>query len=244
MTPISEMTSVAFSKEYMRNMKEAHDNLEKANLFFTKLSQDASLKTLSANQLYYKILSKGEGNALNNETSITVNYRISDANLQELASAEHMNINLSEVIPSFACGIKGMKINETREVYIHPKLAYGVHTFLPKSMPLIAKVTLEEIHAHQHDKKSSFELEVDDFSFVNDQVFLKECEKAQKEAGRRRGQDFKDHFTKSSFLDVDKIFTHLENFPRSSSQATYWLTPEERNIVNRIHWNIYFSDKQ
>ena len=223
-------------------MKEANDNLEKSNLFFTKLSQEESIKTLLANQLCYKITSKGAGDALNNETNITVTYRISDSSLHELASAEHANINLSEVIPSLAFGMKGMKINETREVYIHPNLAYGVYTRLPKGIPLIAKVTLEEIHANQHNKKAYLKLEVDDFSFVSDQVFLKKCEKEQKEAGRRMGQDFKDHFTKSPVLNIDKIFTYLEDF-LSSSQTSYWLTLEERNIVNRIHWNIYFSDK-
>lgn len=223
------------SPKAIESIHIARKNLEESDRFFVYLDKDKSLHSPLKHHLYYKTLEEGNGPLLKDETSVCVDYEIFSPSGNRLSLETHKTLNLQETIPGFAHGLKGMKKNEQRVIFIHPSLAYGVRTYLEKGIYLKAIVKLVNIF----DSKGELPpLSPANLSFIRDAKFQKDCEEKHKSSLRYIGMR-KKHFLQL-IPDIDpssvaKAFLNL--------QEQDVLSKEESEFFNQTFWNFYFADE-
>lgn len=150
-------------------------------------------------------------------------------------NATDVNLNLRETIPGFMHGLKGMKKGEKRVIYIHPALAYGVHTYLEKGIYLKAIVKLHEIY----DVKGKLPLLLPlDFSFIRSDQFHNQCEEQHEQALRFIGMKKSQFLRSCPEIDIDLIAKHLQAMSNDTN-----LSQEESDNLNQFFWNLYFVDR-
>lgn len=130
------------SREMLKGMNLARENLVAAANRCLELSKDPSMQTVIPNQLYMKTLQAGEGESLGGLGRLRLKYVIEDDEGNILFAHNDTWIHLSEAIPGFIHGLQGMRIGEKRTLYIHPALGYGALTTLPPCALLVAHVQL------------------------------------------------------------------------------------------------------
>lgn len=148
-------------------------------------------------------------------------------------------IDLSKTIAGFAHGVKGMRIGECREIYIHPSLAYGLETSLEKGIYLRAIVTLHEIQGGAEKKYPP--LEPENLSIIIDPNFEKECEKKCVFLGRFYGKRVSEYLARSDIVDLPVVKKNLKELYKTSADQD--LSEDEKRAINRIHWNIHFFER-
>jgi hypothetical protein len=229
-----------FSSETLRFIDLAKRNIQEADKFFNNLSKSSQSHAIIPMKLYYNTLKEGIGTPVLNESLVTLEYQIFDPHDSCLAAQFYpsVSMDLSETIPGFAHGIKGMRIGETREIYIHPSLAYGVHTFLEKGIYLRVVVTLREIDKTKRKKYP--ELKEHDFTFLANRDFENECQKNYRESIQFFTSKLRDHYHKCSWIDFSSVISELKNI-REDNSFPCIISDEEQGILNNIHWNIYFG---
>ena len=228
-----------YPEEYKQSLMQARKNLKDADRFFNTLSINQTINCVSPFKLYYKKLNQGSGKSLEDQTLITVDYQIFDPHDQCLTKSQvNARIDLAETIPAFAHGVKGMSLGEKREIYIHPALAYGVHTLLEKGIYLRALVTLKEIHDNK--KQALPELISMDLSFIHDPNFevfhAKQFQALAQFEGARMGE----YFAKEKSINIEKVYDYLKQLQKKTTPFTQ-LNDQEEHILNRLHWNLYFT---
>ncbi|MDP1834893.1 MAG: FKBP-type peptidyl-prolyl cis-trans isomerase [Chlamydiales bacterium] len=224
--------------DYRRTFLQAKANLQEADRLFVRLNQDTSFVSSIPSKVAFRTLKNGHGETKCQGCYVSLSYSIFSPLDQVLATEKNVMVNLKNTIPGFAAGIKGMRIGETREVHIHPSLAYGFDTSLDKCISLRAVVQLHDIKDN-----SEFDLKVSqlDLDFINSDDQLKTVENNYKNAIIERSVDLARYLKKSDKLNLSKIIKHLRSLHDSGDVKYPLLTEEQRNLVNQVHWDIYFT---
>jgi|GEM_PF-4670832 len=129
---------------YMHDFLEGKTNLNEANKFFEELKNKKNINCLNNKKLYYRIIEHGKKSTPLLQKLVIINYSIISPIGHCLSTQSNVIINLENTILGFQQGLQGIKIGETREIWIHPCLAYGFETSLDKCIYLKAIVTLIE----------------------------------------------------------------------------------------------------
>lgn len=216
----------------LNNIKIAKLNLDAADLFFKSLQIDHSFTAVLPHHLYYQVIEKGMGDALAHETEVCIDYEIIDPAGRCLKWDREAEIHLEETIPGFAHGMKGMRKGERRVIYIHPAVAYGVHTYLEKGIYLKALVTLHDMHPSEGCLPELIPM---DLSFVQSEAFQKKCEEEHRQSLRYRGAQKRAALKARPEVDIDEIAQALQSMHEPTA-----LTNEESYELNQMFWNLYF----
>ncbi len=130
------------SREMLRGLQQARDNLAAAQSQCVALSKDPSMQAVIPDQLYVKIVQQGVGEAIEGVNRLRLKYVIEDSSGNILFAHPDIWINLSDTIPGFLHGVQGMRIGEKRTLFVHPALGYGALTTLPPCALLVVHVQL------------------------------------------------------------------------------------------------------
>lgn len=227
----------AFFPYYRKEFLEAKNNLVEANAFFQTCTDDPHLTCIIPQKLYYKTLRMGMGEKLCKTPLVKVTCSIFSPLGHCLANYAEVILNLRNTIPGFAHGIQGMKIGETREIFIHPALAYGFDCSLEKCIHLRALVTLAQMYATD---KPFPEVKFLDLAFLADPQVQVEREENYQMALRHKGSVIAQHLQKSSMLEIAVVIEFLKSF-YNKKESPLPTTQMEQDLINYVHWNIYFA---
>ncbi|NGX61613.1 MAG: hypothetical protein K940chlam9_01100 [Chlamydiae bacterium] len=218
---------------FSKNVALARENIIEADQFFSKLEEKSDFVSVLDSYLYYQILQQTEGRSLKTETSVRVDFEIYDPHGKCLHCGSNEILDLHETIPGFAHGIKGMKMGEKREIFIHPALAYGVHTYLEKGIYLKIVVKLVEVHDSIGKLNPLVPL---DLAFIRNNDFLTKCEEEQRNAFHLLGKKIRRFLKSCKAFDVVSVSKSL----RQTEDKI--LSAEEAEALNQIFWNHYFAN--
>lgn len=108
--------------------EEMRQNLQAAEQFLADLTHKANIIEVQKGKLYYEILQKGEGKAVDRDSLAFLHFTETNLNQKVIRDTREDNqplkIKLSETIAGFCCGVTGMQVGERRKIYAHPDLAY------------------------------------------------------------------------------------------------------------------------
>jgi FKBP-type peptidyl-prolyl cis-trans isomerase len=215
------------------HLKKGRMNLEEANSFFASLKTDSTLTEMLEDCLYYKVLNNGESDFLKGQTDVLVDYEVLDPIGRLLTSGNHVRLNLLNTLPAMIHGMQGMKTGEKRAIFIHPSLAYGVHTFLPKGIFLQIVVTLYNFYGTQHKLPP---LIPSDLTFILKDELLQKCENEYNRALRFMGAQKREFLKSCPGLNIDEIAKKFQEIETISLP-----TEEESNALNQLFWKKYFQ---
>lgn len=227
---------LAWFPEYRKEFLEGKENLEKADIFFQSLAKDENFHSILPGKLYYKTLKAVDGNMAGNDSLISLSCTVFSPLGHCLAYQDKVLFNLNNTVSGFAHGIKGMKIGETRELFIHPCLAYGFDTSLEKCIYLRVIVTLLAIPGNSENVQNPFCI---DLSFLRDPVTLSKRNESYKMALIEKGSNIANHLKKSKEIDLILITNYLNQFYTNMSSPQP-LNQAEQELINQVHWNIYW----
>ena len=213
---------------YCRELLDAKEGLLAANQLLGSLDAECVIP----NGVYYKSVKVGQGVACKGPL-VKMTYSVFSPLGHCLAYQTEVVVNLKNTIPGFALGVRGMKMGETREVYIHPSMGYGFE----KCIHLKAVVTLVALGDNRGFVVSGKPM---DLSFILDEKVLSERTEKYKAALLNKGRGIANHLRKCPEIDLVKVCDHLKKF--LSGQDQFVLTTEaEQALINKVHWNIYFG---
>ena len=202
--------SLASSKFTRDGLKIALENLSLSKKYFASLDKDSSLSTVVKNQLYFRTLKFGSGLEWTGFDRIKINYHIKDLNQNILSANYHTWLSASQLILGFSHGIKGMRMGEIREIFIHPSLAYGVMTTLPPCMGLISHVELLDFD--KKDSKSVPPLKNVDCNWIEDPKLLEEIEQSIENKPIFLSWFYRTLFDKIEGKDAKNMITQLKPY--------------------------------
>jgi FKBP-type peptidyl-prolyl cis-trans isomerase len=221
---------------YKECLKNSRINLQQADQYFSELAKDDQFTEIYPAGLYYKVLSTGNGPVLKGTSTIYAQYTIYDPRGLPLSSSTE-SIELMKTIPGFYHGVQGMKVGEEREIFIHPQFAYGIYTLLEKGIHLKASVKLLAIE--NRTSKECPQLNPLDFSILYDSNYEKQLAESYCNLAEFEGFRISQHIAKMDLVDRSKVLTFLEKW-RAESQKPEKLSPNEMDLLNQLHWNVYF----
>lgn len=102
-------------------------NLQIANSFLRKLEATPGMNEVVKHKLYYKVIQSGNGESISKFIhSPLISFKEKTLNGEILSEYRSgIRIPLSETISGLQKGLVGIKVGETREIFIHPEFAYG-----------------------------------------------------------------------------------------------------------------------
>lgn len=227
----------AYFPRSRRELIQAKNNLVNTNHLFSEFEKKEDLKPIIPEKLYYKILKQGQGETICDGPLVSLDFDIFLPSGCSISQKSNVTINLKNTIPGFALGVRGMKIGETREIFIHPSLGYGFDTSLAKCETLRAVVTLKDIYVNQRYSQSEQTLDLD---FIFNESMNNEQLGKYKAALFEKGKQIAHHLKKGSQVDLTVIRSYLKDF-QNNAESWKPTTEEEQCLINQMHWNIYFS---
>ncbi len=233
----SEIPRLAYFPGYRREVIGAKNNLERTADLFRSFEKEQNVTCIIPQMLYYKTLKRSHNKIECIGPLVSLEFSIFSPLGHCLNYQPNRLVNLKNTIPGFAHGVKGMKVGETREIFIHPSLGYGFETSLDKCISLRAIVTLLESH-ESHD--AFLPVESIDLSFLLDENTLIERTENYKAVLIDKGKQISDHLKKNPQVDLVSVCEHLKNF-QSNPEEFVPTTDEEQALINQVHWNIYFG---
>ena len=218
----------------LSGLKLARSNLQVADAQLLTWSKTKDLKEMVPQSIYFENVKSGHGKSIDSSTDILMSYVIEDG-LGNVLSAQHKCwVDLSQTIPAFAHGMKGMQEGETRKIYIHPKYGYGALTTLSPCVTLIAKVTLHQVNDQITGNLPS--LSPIDLNWVNDPKFFDEVKEASYQDARYLGHLWGVWLSKSSDLNFLLLCNQLKQL--SENQVCRPLSKDKQHLCNRVFWNL------
>lgn len=122
----------------------AEHNLKLANAFMASNAKKPGIVELVPSKVQYRILQKGSGQVVRADSSPLMRYSGYYVDGTLFGSSDEVGgpiaIPISQMIPGFREGVKGMKEGETRRLFVHPDHAYGAISEIPPNSLLIFKV--------------------------------------------------------------------------------------------------------
>lgn len=221
---------------YKECLKNARTNLQHADQLFSELGQNGNLTEIYPSGLYYKILSPGDGPTLKGTSKIYAQYTIYDPRGLPLSSSTE-SIELLKTIPGFYHGVQGMKVGEEREIFIHPQFAYGIYTLLEKGIHLKASVKLIAIQNGVQEECPK--LTPLDFSILYDSKYEENLAEGYRNLAEFEGFRICQHIAKMDQVDPSKVLSILQKW-NAESQKPEKLSLSEMDLLNQLHWNVYF----
>ncbi len=219
---------------------KAKENVTRCNEKFSQIHQDKKYFCLVPFKLYYRTLQQGSGEKLLEQTNVELHYSIM-ANDQLLGDTNGLSkeIDLSQTIPGFAHGVKGMCVGEVREIIIHPSLGYRLYTTLEKGVDLKAVVQLVKIM--DTPSKQFPELLYDDF-LQDIQLDIDEIYKEQtKDVGYFFGYKSWEHYKHGkAYYNLNQIFEIIQNV-RNGVVVQIPPSIDIQEVLSQLHWNIYIQ---
>ena len=108
--------------------KNSNDALNRAEKFLENLSKDNDLHVIIPGKLFYRIINPGCGVSIEEDSSPLMHFSEKDLDGDILFDTYKTNtplrLKIAETILGFKSGVKGMKIGEKREIFVHPDFAY------------------------------------------------------------------------------------------------------------------------
>lgn len=126
-----EFVRLSLEADHARRAFLTVHHLNKARLFFQELQQRTGLICISPDKLYYKVLEKGlEAPTLNSPlvaqgTNITLCYSFETISQENPALGCYEKMAISDFQPGTILCMLGMRVGESREVWIHPDYSGG-----------------------------------------------------------------------------------------------------------------------
>lgn len=227
----------AYHPSFRRELTEAINNLKAANMEFSALEDDEDFICISPGELYYRTLEAGRGEIKCQGALVSLDFSIFAPSGHCLQRASHMTVNLKNTIRGFSQGVKGMRAGETREIRIHPSLAYGFETSLNQCISLRAVVTLHNIHDNEPYSQNGHAIDLEN---ILTPASLQKRNDEYRSALRLRGQELAKHLTQCVDIDLDRVRKYLMNLYNNDKQFIP-TSEHEQALINRMHWNIYFG---
>lgn len=235
-SPPNQFERQAWFPDYRKEILEGQENLKIADRFFDQLECDESYRSIADKKLYYKIIKNGISERKCNSKFVSLSYSIFSPDGRCLANQNNVPINLENTISGFANGIKGMRVGETREIFIHPSIAYGFDTSLEKCSYLRGVVTLLDIH---NDDNPIPPVKITDLSFLMDEDTLLKRDENYKMMLQEKGKQIAQHLQKCNAIDLAIVKNYLI---QSLNNKEHLVTSQvEQDIINQVHWNIYYG---
>lgn len=128
-------------------------NLKASQQYLRKKQEEKGSISLINNKICYKTLKNGNERGVedNKVNKVKMNFTVKDMEDNFLAGnyvlSGPISCALSALIPGMAYAMLGMRLNELREIYIHPEFAYGVFSDFGKGKALSIQVELVECEA-------------------------------------------------------------------------------------------------
>lgn len=222
-------------------LKAAQYNLENANHCFSELAKDSRVSCVSPEKIYIQTLKEGNEKELKTQAKVKIHMELVtpafEALIDTWANKEPLDLDLSDAIPGFAWGMKGMKVGEIREIYIHPSVGYGLYTPLEKGIFLMAKVELISIL----DEEGSPEFTTlpthrfDDVLSDLDKINYQEISNIM---GYKRGYAIWSHYKLEKSYSLTKVIKSMKEIDANPDLINYE-SPENQDLLNRLHWILY-----
>lgn len=221
-----------WKKYNQESLMEAKNNLLEADRFFSNLDLEQNLNCQIPQRLYWRTVCQGNPAVSIASPMVKLTYSIMSPVGHCLAVQNHILINLENTIPGFQQGVQKMHVGETREIWIHPSLAYGLDTSLNKCIYLKAIVTLEDVLESKPFVPSN---EMIDLSFLYD-LNIEKNDLASLVSNCLAVFEI---LKKDPEINLTRVIQYLEQF--NEEDKSQLLSEEKREMLNRVFWNIYFS---
>ena len=218
-------------------------NLRACKKISARLTPPSDAECLIPNRLYYRTLEQGTSN---NEISkyhswIKAWHLVEDLKGCALAGTYKLNdaspLDLTRVIPGLAYGLLGMKEGETREIFIHPDLAYGTHTKFADGEPL--KITVKLIELGPISEKEVFPL-LNIIETIQPTPEIGSCSEfntLQSKYDYHSGEKTWDFYKKGAPLaKLEEVLSYLA-LPHIEPE----LLQEEQQLFHKFEYLLYFS---
>lgn len=232
----------------LKSLIKAKGNVKKSDSFFAQLDADTNITLVRKGEVYYKVLQPGDGDILDVQHPVLIHCKAKKPNGELIKNTwetgNGIALDLSDTIPGFSWAIKGMQVGEIREIFIHPKMAYGIYTTLEKGIYLTAEVQLLSIMPKKNSPPFS-PIESLNFDSVFSRLQEHNFEKIAYNEGYLRGFSVWEHYRQEDSLSLDetiKMIKGLEALEAIVDKKSIKLTDElisGQNLLNRLHWNIY-----
>jgi FKBP-type peptidyl-prolyl cis-trans isomerase len=193
--------------------------------------------TLINDKICYKILKIGTEPGITDNTinNIKINFTIKDIENNFLAGnyvlSGPLSCTLSELIPGMAHGMLEMRLNEVREIYVHPEFAYGIFSNFGNGRALAIQVELVECTATD-TAFHPYLISVDLTKLLLNSPQNTDIASLQQDLITFYGK------TSWSFYKQNLPQLHLNDvLPFLQSDAA--LSPEDKEILHKLQWLIY-----
>lgn len=253
---------------FLSEFLKAKENLKEANRVFCNLHSDLQLECLIPGKLYCKIHKIGNDQIPLTNSLAYLTYSIFSPNGHCLSKETKVLVNLNNTIPGFRIGVLGMKIDEIRELWIHPTLAYDYNVPQEKCIYLKALVTLENVSDELKTKIESFlekhskpnftifepnskinsipdsltmnqDHQFIDLNFVSDPAIEKNIREECATVSSKRGFNIRGVLQQYP-IHIPKIVELLKQYHEKKANVQP-LTHVEEEFINKFFWNHYFS---
>lgn len=216
-------------------------NLEQANAYFGKLSSRDQFVTLVPNEVLYKVVKAGKGNAVTAKTK-RVSFQYSFQILGTQNEKDYGIVKqerLDALIPGVALALVGMERGEERVVYIHPKYAYGEETFFAPNISIVAQIRL--LDSEEGDREVSIlpphQLEVREYKDL-----LARFEVLRGEEYFDQGVELWDSIKKSGdYIDFQTFQKAFNSY--SESKEAISSNTENQFAIDLVYYLLSFQQK-
>lgn len=218
-------------------------NLNQSLQYLNKKQKEEKLTCVLKDRTYYKTIKKGISDGINTDlkNKLEINFVIKDINDKQIAGnyslASPMQCELSELISGMAIAMIGMKLNEIREIYIHPEFTYGVFSKFGEGKAISIKVELIKCQATDKSFKPIL-VPVDLSKYLKNcsqEIDLNTLEKANMFlCGKKIWSFYKKWFPE---IRLEEILKHLED-----ANAILSLKSTNKETLQKLHWLIYRSE--
>lgn len=199
---------IGVSKANLEGLKKAQHNLAAANAQFETLQKNPSLQVIVPKRLYFQVTHPGSEKELKEADRVRLGYVIEDLEGNILFANYDSWLRLSQTIPGFSHGVKGMNVGEKRTLFIHPTLAYGALTTLPSCTGLIIKVHLLDVDDKTLSSLPS--LTPLDLSWIQDPAYYRVLEESIRQKPYFVGSFYHDLLDRIEGLDQDSLISKLD----------------------------------
>lgn len=219
-------------------LDQAYANLASAERLCSALSADTSYQELYPGCLFVRVLEEGHGQPIR-ETSAAIQVSATIYAMEEngpstpLTELRHQSLPLDDIIPGLAYGVLGMKIGETRQVIIHPDLAYGYTSNFEPERAISIRITLHKIEpGYTHLSPVSPLAQLPD---RDDRIDL---EPLLEQTGFADGQRCRRHFYN---LQNHPPFAQVASALQDLHRGLWKPEPLEPATVAKLHWEVQLT---
>lgn len=223
---------------FLIQLKKGFQNIAHADLLFQQLENEASFQAIVPKKIIFRTIEEGSHDSLkyNDLAELAIKVESPDGSVLTDTWDASETVDTGNLLPAFAKAIRGMKINEVREIYIHPLFAYGLYTPLEKGIHLKCTVKLLEI---KQQAQSTIEPELQELDYSRERNFAETNDKLHTQDMYDYDVGYKlwSHFKK---MDVAWGKVHRDISAYQQDPSIYQqLSEDELNQLDRLHWNVY-----